>query len=388
MPPKRKNGHGPETHRVRKPPVLPPETLPFNVEEFIPSLHAAVQADDAERVNNYLLRLYAALPRLCLRLPLDFAARVLKCLRGGRFFDKMVRAVEEFGRYGITSPTVRRQHAQALIELHSPQAALGLLEWLTRDPATPPEELDEARGLKGRIYKQYYIHACKEPESGKDARKEGALVRRANGRPGGARKAPETDQDFRNEDALVRSACAYYEVFRPLPPARWPEVYEARPDTIWHAINLLALLHAAAEPGRRCPVKGPDGTRLDDIVNIKDVARDLLAAAMRQHEAAERTYEDAMQRWRAQPDGGGSEPQFNYWPVATATEACLALEDYRQALALLGKYVTNPKFEDFAKKATWRQFVFLWRLSRKKAEQREILKQLRIAMVGPKLVFP
>ncbi len=83
----------------------------------------------------------------------------LDILRRRRHFTLMSRYATAVIGSGSTSPTVRRQQAQALVELKDFDAALAVLLPLTRDTTPGGHENYEARGLLGRTHKQRYVDA-------------------------------------------------------------------------------------------------------------------------------------------------------------------------------------------------------------------------------------
>jgi hypothetical protein len=90
--------------------------------------------------------------------PEEAATRVLKELRASRRFDCLTMAAEALLRSGHATALVRRQYAQALIDRNILYAPELVLHGNIHDLSTPPEELTEAHGLTGRIYKQLYVN--------------------------------------------------------------------------------------------------------------------------------------------------------------------------------------------------------------------------------------
>jgi hypothetical protein len=112
--------------------------------------------------------------RLCRRLiehlrhsphpyPEDQARRVLRLLRRKRQFRLMAEAAEALIAAGGRTAGVACDHAQALIDLGMPAAALDVLDRLLR--GSPGEAARaEAEGLVGRAYKQMYVAGGRRPE--------------------------------------------------------------------------------------------------------------------------------------------------------------------------------------------------------------------------------
>lgn len=141
--------------------------------------------------------------------PEPAARQVLDALRKKRQFTLAARVAETFVRFGQTAPRIRRQYAQALIDqgiLLSPEPVLEALtaETLQGDDAN---EIAEAHGLLGRLYKQLYVQA--DNPSNPYAR------------------------------AFFNRAVQEYLHTYQLNPAR----------NSWHGINAVALLHRGKEDG-------------------------------------------------------------------------------------------------------------------------------------------
>jgi len=139
------------------------------------------------------------------------AKRILQTLRNKRFFDLMQKVADAFIQSGQTSPQIRRQYAQALLDLNHLTAAINVLERLVAETAQDLVENVEARGLIGRAYKQLYVDA-----------NEPALER--------------------NQQNLGRAVRAYHEV-NCLDPAQY----------LWHGINTVTLLKRALRDGVGLP---------------------------------------------------------------------------------------------------------------------------------------
>lgn len=139
--------------------------------------------------------------------PPDRAAGVLNLLRKKRMFKLMQMVADALIMSGQDAPKVRRLYAQCLIDQGNMTAALGVLEALITATENDPEENAEARGLKGRTYKQLYINA-KDPSNA------------------------------RNQQNMERAVRSYFDVYE-----HAPEVH------LWHGINVAALLLRARRDG-------------------------------------------------------------------------------------------------------------------------------------------
>ena len=89
----------------------------------------------------------------------------LNVLRKKRLFTLMREYATAALRAGTKDFNVRRQYAQALIELGEFEPARQVLEQLIADAPASDRESFEARGLLGRLYKQLYVNAPEAPGS-------------------------------------------------------------------------------------------------------------------------------------------------------------------------------------------------------------------------------
>jgi tetratricopeptide (TPR) repeat protein len=184
----------------------------------IPNTAAPVWSDAAQLVNNLSDELgsfeWTAADSVCSKLidrlnnsvepfPEDPAKQILSRLRRKRQFRMMELVADALIRSGQSSPQVRRQYAQAMIDQGNLTSAEMVLNSLLADSKTPTWERAEANGLLGRIYKQLFVQA-NDPHS------------------------PRQQEN-------VRKAIAYYQ-----------EVYRSNPQGHpWHGINTVALLARA-----------------------------------------------------------------------------------------------------------------------------------------------
>ncbi len=169
-------------------------------------LSRAVRDLDARRVAELCGELVAALREDDEPYPAVSARAILGALRSGRHVAHVEQVAEAFLRAGSEDPTIRRHHAQALLDEGHLIAAEAVLERLVAQTGTPDAERAEARGLLGRAYKDMYL---------------------ATGHG-----APE-----RRRAVLERAIAAYRDVYAESPQARW------------HGINAVALLARAARDG-------------------------------------------------------------------------------------------------------------------------------------------
>jgi Trypsin-like peptidase domain len=135
--------------------------------------------------------------------PEDPAKQILTRLRRKRRFDLMERVADALIRSGQSSPQVRRQYAQAMIDQGNLTSAEMMLHSLAENTGTPIWEREEANGLLGRVYKQLYVNA-------NDA------------------------QTPRQQENIRRAIMYYHDVYRSDPKGH-----------LWHGINVVALLARA-----------------------------------------------------------------------------------------------------------------------------------------------
>ncbi len=155
--------------------------------------------------------------------PAREAERVLQALRNKRMFSAMETVGDALIQTGRASTKARRQYAQALIERGNLTAALAVLGELTLLTETDPVENAEARGLVGRVHKQFYVNTSK----------------------------PSLQ---RNREHLRRAIAAYFDAYRTAPAER-----------LWHGINVVALVRRAERDGISTTAF-PDATQLAEAI--------------------------------------------------------------------------------------------------------------------------
>lgn len=97
--------------------------------------------------------------------PNTSAKPLLTHLRRKRRFELVTRVAEALLQSGLSTPLIRRQYAQALIDLGILGAAEALLHFTLLQADMDVSEEKEAHGLIGRVYKQLYINNPKSPHS-------------------------------------------------------------------------------------------------------------------------------------------------------------------------------------------------------------------------------
>lgn len=126
-------------------------------------------------------------------------------------------------------------------------------------------------------------------------------------------------------------------------------VHESDPSNLWHGINSVALLMRAAE----------DSVPVTDIADPRERARS----------TAQSILNTVRDKW---DDGNAS-----MWDMGTATEACVALSDVKQAVVWLERYVAEPKSDAFELASTLRQLTDVWRLRPNSESGAKLLPLLR-----------
>jgi hypothetical protein len=183
--------------------------MSWDPSEFIVQLNEKVERFDQKGVAALCRELIAHLEQRPADdpYPTGEAKAVLKLLRSKRWFDLMQNVAEALIGKVENSLQIRRQYAQSLIDQGVMPDALAVLDELIPDTAADPPENAEARGLKGRVYKQLYINA----------RNPASALNRKN---------------------LERALTAYLEVYN-----------LDRKQHLWPGINVVALLFRARRDG-------------------------------------------------------------------------------------------------------------------------------------------
>jgi endonuclease G len=180
------------------------ERIPWSEPLFSQFLKAAVDRHDYNRGDALVFAFERHLATTSKPYSVPHARTDLAALRKKRQFALMRRYAAATIAAATTDLRVRRQYAQALIELGELRAAVSVLEGVIAGAPVGDPESYEARGLLGRVYKQEYVNA---PHAAGAA----ALVERAIESYGSV---------FNEDDAHV-----------------------------WHGINAVSLLLRAARDG-------------------------------------------------------------------------------------------------------------------------------------------
>jgi hypothetical protein len=202
--------------------------MTWDTDDDLKRLTAALEARDKPTIYAFCDELIARIFKTSEPYPSNPAKRVLSILRRGRFFDQMGHLADAFIQTGAGSNTVRRLYVQALLDQGHFTAALLVLDGLiAATEGVDPTENAEAKGLKGRAYKQLYVNAV----------------------------APTVE---RNQKWLDEAAKAYYGPYRADPKS-----------FAWHGINVVAVAHRSVCDN--VPMTTPD------IPLPAALARDILA---------------------------------------------------------------------------------------------------------------
>lgn len=130
--------------------------------------------------------------------------------------------------------------------------------------------------------------------------------------------------------------------------AAYRSVYAENPhDHLWHGINAVALLERA----------GRNGIVLRPATDAKAIAAAILARVEELRESR----------------------QAKAWDLATAAEACLALDRLPEAEEWIARYIQDPATDAFAIAGTLRQFEEIWELAA--TAGRTLLAALRAALL-------
>ncbi len=214
--------------------------MAWDAAQFKKDLTQKVGAFDKEGTTALCKKLITHISQSAEPYPAKEAAGVLDLLRKKRMFNLMQNIADALIMSGQNAPKVRRLYAQCLIDQGNMTAALGILDALINDTQNDADENAEARGLKGRLYKQLYVNA----------------------------KDPASERSKLNMERAVRT---YF------------EVYESDPEKhFWHGINVVALLLRALR----------DSFKLEGFPAPEKLAQDILTAIEKKNENEEAKYWD------------------------------------------------------------------------------------------------
>ncbi len=195
------------------------ENIVENPKSFVIELGVAVDAFNLQEAKQLCDQLVMHLRSRTKPYPLDQSKSILNTLRRKRYFDLIVKVSDVLIQTGQNQANIRRQYAQALLDLGYTSAGLDVLKVLELDclQESNDGELAEARGLMGRARKQMYMDA--------DDGKRPAKVLREH---------------------LKKAVLDY------------AGVYAKKHKNIWHGINTVALLERAKRDRISLPKSLPD----------------------------------------------------------------------------------------------------------------------------------
>ncbi len=182
------------------------ENIASNPKNFVKELNVAVGAFNRQQAKELCDQLVIHLRSRAKPYPLDPSKSILNTLRRKRYFDLIVKVSDVLIQTGQNQANIRRQYAQALLDLGYTSAGLDVLKVLEQDclKENNDGELAEARGLMGRARKQMYTDAD-------DGKRPGKVFR----------------------EHLQKAVLDY------------AGVYAKKHENIWHGINIVALLERA-----------------------------------------------------------------------------------------------------------------------------------------------
>lgn len=183
------------------------ENIATNPKSFVKELDVAVSTFDRQRAEELCDQLAVHLRSRAQPYPFDESKSILGILRRKRYFDLIVKVADVLIQTGQNKANIRRQYAQALLDLDYITAGLDVLRILEQDCLKEKNdgELAEARGLMGRARKQMYMDAAAADK------RPGAILRE---------RLQEAVSDYAG-------------------------VYAKKHENIWHGINTVALLERA-----------------------------------------------------------------------------------------------------------------------------------------------
>src|SRR5262249_24966418 len=226
------------------------------------------------------------------------AKDLINALRDDRRFDAMKILADFFIRTGSDSIRLGTRYAQALIETGEIVAAIHLLE----------------RTRAAEVSADAMMMSAEAPELPEI---EGVLGR--------AWKDIAIQNLVPNRGLAARALAAAYAAYRRglmLSP-------DERSHLVWHGINLVGIQGLAKRHRLPLPAPEPVGALAERILETVN---------------------------RAKVD------ELDAWDVASAAEACIALDRYGEAMDWLRRYVEHPQLTGFHLASTIRQLSTVWNL--------------------------
>ena len=147
-----------------------------DLESLQRELTAALSSYDWTRARDLCLRLIRMTREERSPCPLRAASDILGALRAKRRFELIAAVAEAFIFSGQNAARIRRHYAQALIDSGLLLAAEPVLQSLAADSFEDGNQVEEAHGLLGRVYKQRYVNADRPDNRYAKAAFESALA--------------------------------------------------------------------------------------------------------------------------------------------------------------------------------------------------------------------
>jgi endonuclease G len=146
-------------------PVQGAQRIEWNEQILTASLREAASRHDYNRASRLIDAFTHHIRTRPYPYPPDAANADLAVLRNERQFKLMKRYGEAVLASKTKDEKVRRQYAQALIELGFFDQALEVLNSIADDSGSRASEVVEAKGLIGRVWKQRYVEDPRSPQS-------------------------------------------------------------------------------------------------------------------------------------------------------------------------------------------------------------------------------
>jgi protein involved in temperature-dependent protein secretion len=199
---------------------------PWNdANDLVKRLAVTLDSFDWKEADAICADLLARLDNSLVPFPDQPAQKILAKLRKKRQFRNMILMADAFLRCGLTDAQIRRQYAQAMIDMGNFTSAEMQLNALLADTMVSEKEKAEANGLLGRMFKQLYVNA---------------------GDP----------RNPRQQENLRKALNYYYGVY-----------HKNQSSYYWHGINVVALLARAHR----------DEVRVDIPEDEHEIARQILS---------------------------------------------------------------------------------------------------------------
>jgi hypothetical protein len=287
-------------------------------QEFLKQLDEALRTFQWQRADALVAGFIAELRSTPEMIDDAGARKAMNILRKKRRFPSMMAIANALPANVLMNPQVRRQIAQADIELGAFFAAEDLLSQLAAGLDPKSSEYAESKGLLGRLFKQQYLNA------------------NADGGP------------IASTRRLLQRAIDEY-----------AGPYESDPkENFWHGINVVACLDRARRDGMAVQIK----------FDAEQVARDI-AEYLEEVDA-----DKGLRVWEV--------ATLLESRVALVVMSAPGWQNISENLPVLAKrYVEYPDADAFEIRSTLRQLVEVWQLTESKSPGSDVLPVLRSALL-------